>query len=300
MSTAGNGSPNEPYASHIADATDTIRLDDGRTLAFCTFGDSTGPPVLVFHGGVGSRGFGLLFDQVAADRGIRIISPDRPGYGRSDPQPDRTLLDWPADVAALGDALGHDTFGVLGVSGGGPWAAACAAALPESLTSVALVSAMGPPDAPRSIGIRLIVRLARHLPWLASVPIKRQLERARTDPQAAIAARARGKAEPEAELHRSEAGRQLNAQTAEAGRQGHRHAVDEIAIVGRRWGFDLSDIAVPVGVWHGALDRTVAVESSEYYAETIPEARLTVHEDVGHLSLPVNYAEEVLESVTAD
>lgn len=294
MATTHSGDPNDPFASRITEATDTIRLNDGRKLAFCDFGDPTGPPVFVFHGGVGSRGFGLLFAEAAADIGVRIISPDRPGYGRSDPQPDRTLLDWPADVSALGEASGLDEYGVLGVSGGGPWAAACAYALPDRLTSVALASPMGPSAAPQSLGIRLIVRLARHLPWLASVPIKRQLERAQTNPEAAIAARANGKAEPEAQMHRSEAGRQLNAQTAEAGRQGHRHAVDEIAIVGRPWGFDLADIAVPVRVWHGSLDLTIAVESSKYYAEVIPEAQLTVHEDVGHISLPVNYSEEIL------
>lgn len=100
-------------------------------------------------------------------------------------------------------------------------------------------------------------------------------------------------------MHRSEVGRQLNAQTAEAGRQGHRHAVDEIAIVGRPWGFKLADIVVPVRIWHGSLDRTIAVESSEYYAEVIPEAKLTVLEDVGHLSLPVNNSEEILAWLTS-
>lgn len=173
MSTAATGDPNDPYASHIDETTDTIRLGNGRTLAFCEFGDPKGTPVFVFHGGVGSRGFGLLFEEAAADLGVRIISPDRPGYGRSDPQPDRTLLDWPADVSALGDSLGLDAFCLLGVSGGGPWAAACAFALPDRLRSVGLASPVGPPAAPRSIGIRLIARLARHLPWLASVPIKR-------------------------------------------------------------------------------------------------------------------------------
>lgn len=291
--------PNEPYASRIAEATQTISLEDGRTLAFCEFGDPDGAPVFVFHGGVGSRGFGLLFEDDASALGVRIVAPDRPGYGRSDPQPGRTLLDWPDDVSALGDALELDRFGILGVSGGGPYAAACTDALPDRLTAVALVSAMGPPAAPRSIGLRVILRLARHLPWLAAVPIKRQLERARSNPDGAIAARANGKAEPEAAMHRSEAGRKLNAQTAEAGRQGHRHAVDEIAIAGRPWGFDLGGITVPVGVWHGALDRTVPVASSEYYADAVPDARLTIHDDVGHLSLPVTYAREILASLTS-
>lgn len=289
------GDPAEGYAPHIAEATGSVVLPDGRTLAYGEFGDPAGIPVFVFHGGVGSRGFGLLFDEAASELGVWIVSPDRPGYGQSDLQPDRTLLDWPDDVATLADALGIDKFAVLGVSGGGPYAAACAHTMPERISAAALVSSIGPPAAGRPPGLRLILWLARWLPWLAGVPIKRTLERARTDPEAAIAARANGKAEPERAMHHGDAGRRLNAQTAEGGRQGHRHAVQEMAIAGRDWGFDLGEISVPVGVWHGALDRTVAVETAKFLARAIPESELTVHDNVGHLSLPVDYAEEILE-----
>lgn len=291
------GDPNDPYATRIEAATDTLALDDGRTLAYAAFGDPEGAPVVVFHGGVGSRGFGLLFEDAAAALGARLVSPDRPGYGRSDPQPDRTLVDWPDDVAVLADALGVDRFGVLGVSGGGPYAAACAYALPDRVHAAALVSSVGPPGAPAATGMRVVLRLARWLPWLAGIPIRRTLERARTDPDAAVEARASGKAGPEAAMHHGDAGRRLNAQTAEAGRQGHRPTVSEMALVGRDWGFDLGAIDVPVRVWHGALDRTVPVATAEYLADAIPDARLTVHDDVGHLSLPVTYADEVLGSL---
>ena len=84
--------PHDPYASRIEEATSTIALPDGRTLAYCTFGDADGRPVFVFHGGVGSRGFGLLYEDAAAALGARVISPDRPGFGRSDPDPDRAIL----------------------------------------------------------------------------------------------------------------------------------------------------------------------------------------------------------------
>lgn len=292
-----SGGPTEPYATRIAEATATLTLDDGRTLAYATFGDPGGPPVFVFHGGIGSRGFGLLFEAAGSELGVRVVSPDRPGYGRSDPLPGRSLLDWPDDVAALAEALGVDRFAVLGVSGGGPYAAACAYALPERVTAAALVSSVGPASGPRALGLRLIVRLARWLPWIAAVPVRRTLERARTSPDAAIEARAEGKAEPEAAMHRSDAGRRLNAQTAEAGRQGHRHAVRELAIVGRDWGFDLGEIMVPVGVWHGRLDRTVPISTAEHVASVVPNATLTIRDDVGHLSLPVSYADPILRSL---
>lgn len=285
--------PNDPFASRIASATATVTLADGRTLAYAEFGDSTGAPVFVFHGGIGSRGFGLLFDDEASRLGARVVAPDRPGYGRSDPDPGRTLLDWPADVVALADALDFDRFAVLGVSGGGPYAAACAHALPGRLTAAALVSSIGPPGSPKPLGLRVLLTLARLVPWLPRIPLGRQLRRAREDPEAAIERRASGGAEPEVAMHHGEAGRILNASTAEAGRQGATAAAREI-VVAQPWGFDLGDVAVPVGVWHGALDRTVPVGTARFLADAIPDATLTVHDDAGHLSLPVTYAEEIL------
>lgn len=295
----GGTDPNDPYATRIAETTATIELDDGRTLAYCEFGDPDGEPVFVFHGGIGSRGFGLLFEELASTAGVRIVAPDRPGYGRSDPQPERAVLDWPDDVARLADHLEMRRFGVLGVSGGGPFAAACAYALPDRVSAAALVSSMGPPEGPVSLGLAIIARIARWLPWIAAIPVKRQLERARTDPDAAMEARAEGKSQAEAAMWRGDAGRRLTAQRAEGGRQGHRHVVREIAIVGQSWGFDLSEIAVPVGVWHGELDDTVPARSTEYLADEIPTAQLTTHANVGHLSLAVDYADDILEFLMA-
>lgn len=286
--------PNDPFTASVAEVTATVPLEDGRTLAYAEFGDPDGIPVFVFHGGVGSRGFGLLFEAAAHETGVRVITPDRPGYGRSDPDPDRTLLDWPADVAALADALDLDRFGVLGVSGGGPYAAACGYALPERVYAAALVSSIGPPGSPKPLGMRVLLALARKAPWLVRLPLGRQLRRARTDPETAIKQRASGAADPEVAMHHSEAGRILNASTAEAGRQGATAAAREIGLVTGRWGFDVASIDVPVGLWHGTLDRTVPVETARFLADAIPVSRLTVHDDVGHLSLPVTYDDEML------
>ena len=286
--------PDDDIASRVTSATATLSLDDGRTLAYAEFGDPGGDPVFVFHGGIGSRGFGLLFDDAARRTGIRVVSPDRPGYGQSDPDPGRTLLDWPDDVATLADDLDLDRFALLGVSGGGPYAAACAYALPERVTAAALVSSIGPPGSPKSLGLRVLSVLARVSPWPLRFPLGRQLRLTREDPDAAIERRSSGAAEPEAAMHHGEAGRILNASTAEAGRQGPAAAAREVALVGGPWGFPLEAIEAPVGVWHGSLDRTIPEGIGRYFADAIPDARLTVHDDVGHLSLPVNYAEEVL------
>ena len=96
----------------------TIELSDGRTLAYAEYGDPDGTPVFCFHGVIGSRLMWSLAADEASDRGIRLVAQDRPGFGGSDFQAGRRLLDWPGDVCALADHLGVDRFGVVGFSGG--------------------------------------------------------------------------------------------------------------------------------------------------------------------------------------
>ena len=98
-----------------------IDLSDGRVLTCVEYGESTGRPVVFFHGCPGSRGEGTLLDSRARASGLRLIVPDRPGMGGSDFQRARSLLDWPSDVTELVDSLGLERFAVLGVSGGGPY-----------------------------------------------------------------------------------------------------------------------------------------------------------------------------------
>ena len=125
-----------------------IQVSDKRRLAYAEYGEPDGAPVLLFHGLPGSRLSWGLIPGSPFPPGLRIIAPDRPGYGRSDPKPGRTVLDWADDVAELADVLEIEKFAVLGVSGGGPGALACAWKMPERLTSVGVVSSPAPTNAP--------------------------------------------------------------------------------------------------------------------------------------------------------
>ena len=138
----------------------TVRLADGRVIAVEEYGDPAGVPVLYFHGWPASR----LEAGLIPDLPVRMLALDRPGYGRSTPKRGRTLMDWPADVAAVADRLGLDRFHVVGLSGGGPYAAACALALPDRVLGVAMVCPVPPPHGvhPRAPGIGLLFRLGRH------------------------------------------------------------------------------------------------------------------------------------------
>ena len=135
--------PNSNYAQHII-------LKDGRKLGYAEYGATEGRPILYFHGFPGSR-LDLplcVTNDIATDLNVRIIAIDRPGIGLSDFKRKRTFLDWPDDVVELADERSLDRFSVLGMSGGGPYAVVCAYMIPERLTSVGIVSGMGPANAP--------------------------------------------------------------------------------------------------------------------------------------------------------
>lgn len=125
-----------------------MRLADGRLRGFAEYGDPQGRPIMPFHGLPGSR---LIWRRLPGDPlapGLRFIAPDRPGYGNSDAEPGPTLLDWADDAAALADRLRIGRFSLLGVSGGGPGASACAWKMPQRLVRVGVVAGAAPTDAP--------------------------------------------------------------------------------------------------------------------------------------------------------
>jgi len=125
----------------------TIKLKDGRQLGYADLGNPDANHVIFhFHGFPGYRLEAMLLADRAITKNVRLIGIDRPGWGLSDFKKNRTLLDWPDDVAELADALGIDKFAVEGISGGGPYAAACAYKIPERLTSCGIISGLASKD----------------------------------------------------------------------------------------------------------------------------------------------------------
>lgn len=119
--------PRPFHSEYNADLEEQIfTLPDDRKVGFAQYGDASGHPLIVFHGAPGSRYDGVGFHDKAKKLGIRIICPDRPGHGYSSPQPDRKLSDYAADISALATHLNLPQYDILGISGGGPYVAACA------------------------------------------------------------------------------------------------------------------------------------------------------------------------------
>jgi pimeloyl-ACP methyl ester carboxylesterase len=238
---------------------------------------------MVFHGFPNSRVFGALYDRAGRERGLRVIAPERPGIGVSDPLPNRTVADWPADVADLADALDLDSFPVLGVSGGGPYAAACAADLPR-VERAAIVCGLAPLESV-GLGDRLPFVLAEHVRPLATLSLWADGRRARKDPEGYLAERAAEAAGVDAERWRGELGHTLLESGREAvSRHGYGPLVTDLAVPARKWGVDLEAIDVPTFLWYGKRDHIVPLSMGFHYAERIPTAETHIYPNQGHLS----------------
>ncbi|KAI8265128.1 hypothetical protein K4K58_011773 [Colletotrichum sp. SAR11_239] len=139
--------PSEPWLVPEKDTTEVLTLPDGRKLGYSQYGLSTGKPIFYCHGLPGSRVEAGHLHEAAVETGARIIATDRPGMGLSTFQTGRTLLDHPKDLEHLASHLKINEYGVMGVSGGGPYALACARAMPrDKLKAVAIVCGIGPQD----------------------------------------------------------------------------------------------------------------------------------------------------------
>jgi pimeloyl-ACP methyl ester carboxylesterase len=275
----------------MSDNRSTVRAIDGRTLAYVETGNGDGVPVFYFHGlpGSGADVDRVLGEEALAGSGVRVIGLDRPGFGASDFQPRRRYDDWPADVAAVADALGLGRFGVLGYSSGGPYVIACAQAFPERLTFAGIVGGVGPAETPgfrRGMGKTdaLMSRLSQFAPPLARLAIKQARGTAQRSPEKFSRQFDKDLSPPDLETHRDPAFRQAVREIfLDATRSGPAGVVHEYRITGARWGIALEQIDFPIQLWQGEADAIVPMHHAEYVAERLANATLTVMPGVGHL-----------------
>lgn len=279
-----------------------IRLTDGLRMAYDLYGHTDGRPIFYCHGFPACRREAGLTEAVATRLGIRIIAPDRPGFGRSDFQPNRTLLDWPANLSALANALGVERFAVLGVSGGGPYALACAVALASRLTCIGIVGGLGPLDQPgASAGMsalnRLLLLLYRRTPVIGRSSYRLLAALAGRRPEWTFAFLTRRLPPPDRAVLRGRPREILVGSYREALRQGYRGGDRELFLYTHPWGIDLPAIARPVFLWHGEQDATVPVAHGRSLAQAIPGCRSFFHPQEGHFSLPILHMEEILSTL---
>ena len=285
---------------------DTVVMDlpDGRELAWLESGDPNGPAVFVFHGTPGSR-LEVSCDQVPIiSSGVRFIAVDRPGYGHSTFQRGRRLADWASDVTHLADHLKIDGFSVIGVSGGGPHAAACARFISDRVLGAGIVSGVGPlADTGAEEGMmgfnRAVIRLARRSQYAVYPLFALSAWVFRRWPGLALRAASGQLPSSDIEILSRPSVRSAYIDTyRRSPSTSALAAAQDFALFASDWGFRLDDITVPVDIWHGDDDRNVPISHGRLQAERIPGARLHECPGEGHL-LVIDRLDEILRTVSA-
>ena len=284
-----------------------IRIKDGRYLSFVSMGDPSGAPVLYFHGTPSSAAEARLFGTSAdiAAHGLHLIAVDRPGSAGSTFRRDRRILDWASDVGEVADALGLERFSVLGYSGGGPYALACAYAIGDRAASVTTVSGTCPFEVPGvTDGIApdswRFMQLARTRP-VASRAISGVMGlAARWAPKRMIAQATRALPAPDAAVLRdpdlAAAFVRMVYETTHGSARGAQH---DTALMISPWGFDPAAITGPVTAWHGTEDQNAPPAMARWLAARIPNMELHWLDGEGHVSAAANHAPLILDRMRA-
>jgi pimeloyl-ACP methyl ester carboxylesterase len=271
----------------------TIRLHDGRTLGFVEYGVSTGKHLLYFHGHPGSRFEAKFLAEEALKAGIRLIGIDRPGMGLSTYKPGRSLLNWADDVAEFANNLQIDRFSVLGFSGGGPYALACAYKIPDRLVSCGIVSGVGHTSLFLSF-------LSRWLPWLILPLTKRSLRDEKHAKELLLKASQKWVEPDKNALSAPGVADIMSASLVEAIRQGTKGAAYDGALIGsQNWGFNLEDIKLSaLYLWHGERDTQIPVSAVRTLAQKLTTCKTTYYPNEGHISVIANHGKDIVSAVT--
>lgn len=281
----------------------SVTAPDGRALEVVLAGPAGGAALFFHHGTPGAAGvFAPLVEQ-GAERNLRHIAYSRPGYGRSDRLPGRSVASCAADVAAIADALGYERFHSIGGSGGGPHSLACAALLEDRIISAGVIASVAPFD-------------AEGLDWTADMgqenidgfaAIQGGEEELRTylegmaaqmgaTPEQIVAALGDTVSEVDQRALTGAYGDYLAREVEQALANGVWGWVDDDIAFASDWGFDPASIRVPFSIWHGAHDRFVPIAHGQWLADHLT-ASTHLRPDQGHLSLALAAYGEVLDDL---
>jgi pimeloyl-ACP methyl ester carboxylesterase len=269
----------------------TLPVADGRRLGYAEFGDPRGALVLWFHGTPGARRqVPPVGRQAAQELGLRVVCVERPGVGSSTDHLYHRITDWAADIAMVADGLGHDRFTIVGLSGGGPYALACAHELPERVVAVGLLGSLVPTAGEDAVSEGLVALSHRFNALLnllrrplglglwgfmrAVNPLSHQI----------VQGFARMMPEGDRRVLTDPALEAVFVDDLTVGSQRQFQGfVNDLILIGRPWGFRLADVAVPVRWWHGDADPFVPLEQARRAAAKLPDAELLVRPGESHL-----------------
>jgi pimeloyl-ACP methyl ester carboxylesterase len=268
-------------------------VERDREITYAEYGRPEGEPIVFLHGTPGSHRLGELLAQAARENGIRVLAPDRPGYGRSSPWPDRSVRDATKFITPVLDDADVQTAGIVAFSGGSPYALSLAAKQADRIDQIDIISGATPPTVSEEIPTmqRVLAGLATTAPFLLRGVFRGQAwfvermgpsfvlgqytesENAVTDDEAAI----------------------VKADFVEAFANHRSGVVTEFRNTNTSWGIDFTDIEPAVRLWHGGKDTNVPISAVRELEEVIPSAKLHVLPEADHLQTLLRTIPEVLE-----
>lgn len=288
-----------------------FKLKSGRKIAYREFGNPEGEAIVFYHGFPGSSVQGGFFNGSSFVKDFRVIAFDRPGFGSSEFQADRTLVDVSADVQELMSHLQVSSFHVLGVSGGAPYAMATAAFLPEEVKSLNLMCPLGPLYRPSLMmkmpfKAQVLLMMTRLLPNTTSRMMNKALAQLSSSDSSSDSESIVEKFS--AELPPSDVSIMTNpafadilsASLSHAFAQGSDGPLHELKIFTSNWKFSLGKIQVPSMILHGTEDRIVPPAIGKFLSDHIKNSEFILVPKEGHYSLPINHVDQVLKRLSVN
>lgn len=283
----------------------TITVAADRRLGIAEFGPADGRPIFWFHGTPGAKRQVPPAARTAADElGVRVIGVERPGTGQSTGHLYPNIRAFADDVRVVADTLGLDRFGVVGLSGGGPYVLACAHELPDRVVAAVVLGGVAPTvgdDTPGG-GLVDLARLLRHPVtlgrWGLGVALTTLVRVLRPFGHQGLTLYAALGPEGD-KIAFASPGMEamfLDDLNTAAAHGGLGAATADLVLFGRSWGFSVADITVPVRFWHGDADQIVPLAHAQHLAELVPDAELHVRPGESHLGTLV-VGDEALRTV---
>lgn len=282
-----------------------VPLKDGRRLSYSDQGDPQGMPVVFMHGMAGSRYLRHPDDSLLLQHGVRLIIPERPGSGDSDPLAGREITDWPKDLAQLLQHLRLARFAVMGYSAGTPYALATALAMPDRVSALHLVAPISPVERMSDLrayptASRINILMARHAPALLVPLLGAAVKDMRRNIFRYVENTMSQSTASDRQVYESPQLRTAHAVGVLAGIQrGGNELAQEVLLSCGDWGLDFSRVSPPAHIWHGEADPLVALAGTRHLCARLPGARLTVIPGGGHFII-YSHWREILAGLSQD
>ena len=295
-------------AESVACTGSTISLRDGRRLGYAIYGDPQGRPILYFHGIPTSRMEARFFEPAALRAGCRLIAIDRPGYGLSDFQCGRCIVDWVSDIQEFVSSdqlpvdLNLDQFSIACFSSGAAYALLCAKSLPPTqVKSVGIVDGIAPLDKICGCGgySQVAFQLAANHPRVARTAFDVSTRQMQRRPDRVLRRTSHFFSPCDESVFFDPCHSQILIDSyLECVRCGPDGVLHDMSLLAQPWGFCVEDVDRPVSLWYGACDETTPVASmGNYLNRAIRNSTLTIYPNQGHLTMLVEAGEALFQQL---